>query len=211
MGIPQLEQNFAPGAFGAWQLAQLAPPAFPAGPGPGPDADPEPGFAPGIGLATPNPATIPPKPIPTPSAATPLPPPAAAPSPTPFKAVPTPYSRKPPASRVYAVSLRKPLRVCSSSGLRLMVTLPSRVTFKPYGARGAWTSATSAASISAVRAAMPRTGHFSAVSLRTTLVRKALRICSRAQSVINSLEACRVPTKFKIMAAGSLTIIAYSP
>ena len=130
--VPQLEQNFASGAFGAWQLVQTVPPALPTGPGPtGPEGGAEPGFAPGGGLAIPSPATMPPRPMPTPSAATPLPPPAAAPSPMPFKAAPTPYSRKPPASRVYAASLRKPLSVCSSSGLRLMVTLPSRVTVNP--------------------------------------------------------------------------------
>src|ERR1019366_651759 len=131
IGVPQLEQNLAPGAFGAWQFAQALPPAPAAGTGAGPGEPraPEFGAAPAEG-PTPIPATMPPKPMPTPSAAVP-PPPAAAPSPIPLSAAPTPYSRKPPASRVYAVSLRKPFKVCSSSGLKLMVTLPSRVIFRP--------------------------------------------------------------------------------
>ena len=66
-------------------------------------------------------------------------------------AAPTPYSRNPPASRVYALSLRKPLRVFSSSGERLMVTFPRRVILTPYGVNAACTSASSADSISAVR------------------------------------------------------------
>ena len=131
IAVPQLEQNFAPGAFGAWQLAQATPPRRPGwlraqAPAPPPGFRRRPGAA-----RRRYPPTMPPSPMPTPRAAAPLPPPAAAPSPMPLSAAPTPYSRKPPARRVYAVSLRKPLSVCSSSGLRLMVTLPSRVIFSP--------------------------------------------------------------------------------
>src|SRR5258708_1843260 len=101
IAAPQLEQNFAPGALGAWQLAQATPPAPPLGPAPGPGPAPPPGFCPAPGAgATPIPPTSPPNPMPMPKAAALLPPPAAAPSPIPLSAAPTPYSRQPPARRV---------------------------------------------------------------------------------------------------------------